>query len=571
MRIARCIAAAACVVVAASVVSGAGFGVNAHIPSDPVADRIRDAGIAWARIDFLWSLAEPERDVYDWAVYDELVDRLEARGVKIFSGLGATPAWATDGSEFNGVPDDADQWREFCYLAARRYAGRIHAWGLWNEPNLERFWLGTRSEFIDTILLPGAEAIRLADPSALVCGPDLAHLSSANWEDWLVETVRAAIDLLDVVTHHVYPSGGLAIEVTNDLEEGGQLPFQPPSVREVLQDAEWWGRPFWLTETGVESERWGEGRQASFVENLLGQWFSPTRGNRDWVDAIFFYEINDGPSPSPYSFGLLTGPPELAPKEAYLRYQRFITDAVVDDAEVVASEVPAFFRPGETRRCRVVLRNTGTTTWEVSEMTRLDATVSDPGWSIEVGQLAPAESVSPGATRTFEIDITAPGGEIKEIGVNPRLEVRMEREGSWSFGEMLRREFVVSAIDPPRITGQPEPATVARGARATLAVTAGGADPLSYRWLRNGAVLADGPLYSGSTTPELVVTAASHEAAAFYQCVVSNRVGDVVSEAAAVTIGQPAPRRGGRRVAPIPTTPPGPVPPLRLTGPAEPR
>jgi len=308
------------------------FGVNAHIPSNSVADRIETAGIDWVRIDFLWLLVEPERDAYDWSIYDALVDRLESRGLRIYAGLGATPDWATTGPEFSGVPDDPNQWREFCYLAARRYAGRIHAWGLWNEPNLDRFWEGTRQQYIDAILLPGAQSISLGDPSALVCAPDLAHLSSAHWDDWLKATIRAAGDQLDVVTHHVYPSNGFASEVTYDLETGGPFPFSPPSVEDVLRDADWRQRPFWLTETGVESHRWGEGRQANFVGTLLDQWFAPSRGHRHWVDRIFFYEMQDSPDPSAYTFGLLHGPPELVPKEAYLTYAQSIADALVDDA-----------------------------------------------------------------------------------------------------------------------------------------------------------------------------------------------------------------------------------------------
>jgi len=53
---------------------------------------------------------------------------------------------------------------------AARYAGTIQAWGLWNEPNLTQFWSGTRQQFIDVVLKPGADAIHAANPSALVAG-----------------------------------------------------------------------------------------------------------------------------------------------------------------------------------------------------------------------------------------------------------------------------------------------------------------------------------------------------------------------------------------------------------------
>ena len=129
--------------------SASTFGVNAHVPNDAVADRIVEAGIEWVRIDFLWSKVEIERDVYDWRVYDALVDRLEARGLEAYATLQGTPAWATSGPEFSGVPDDVAQWQEFVYLAAKRYRGRIAAWGIWNEPNLEHFWAGSRTDYIE--------------------------------------------------------------------------------------------------------------------------------------------------------------------------------------------------------------------------------------------------------------------------------------------------------------------------------------------------------------------------------------------------------------------------------------
>ena len=123
---------------AAATLSASTFGVNAHVPKEAVADEVVAAGIGWVRVDFQWSSVEPERDVYDWKRYDALLDRLEARGLRIYAGLGSTPAWATSGSEFSGVPDDPDQWQEFCYLAASRYRGLVDAWGLRNEPNLDR-------------------------------------------------------------------------------------------------------------------------------------------------------------------------------------------------------------------------------------------------------------------------------------------------------------------------------------------------------------------------------------------------------------------------------------------------
>jgi hypothetical protein len=535
--------------------SATGFGINGHIPGNRAADRIEEAGIEWVRIDFLWSFVETERDRYDWSIYDALVDRLEARGLKIFAGLGATPAWATSGPEFNGIPDDPEQWQEFCYLAARRYAGRIEAWGLWNEPNLDRFWLGTRNQYIDEILIPGARSIRLADPSALIAAPDLAHIGSANWDDWLFDVITAARSEIDVVTHHVYPSYGWADTVTEDLQYGGPFPFSPPGVRDILQDAGWWQRPFWLTETGVESADYGQGTQADFVSDLLDQWFGNDRRSRNWVDRIFFYELNDGPSPPQYTWGIVNGPPDFEPKSAYWAYGAFINNALIVDAELVGSDLPTFFAPGATVESSISFRNTGTLEWSIENEVILSVESVSAGWTIEVGQLEDGEQILPGQTRSFPVLLTPPSDDDLPPVVRGEILARMHLGDEDLFGDLLRKPVSITRVEPPAIVSQPDSAWVAPRQRTVLRIAADGAEQLSFRWFRNGVELEDNELYSGTGTAELTVTADSVEVEAGYLCEVSNQAGAVVSEPIDLVIGTAPPRRTDGRAVPDPGKP----------------
>ena len=530
--------------------SATGFGINGHIPSDAAADRIEAAGIEWVRIDFLWSVVEPERDLYDWSVYDALVERLEDRGLRIFAGLGDTPGWATSGSPFSGVPDDPEQWQEFCYLAAARYAGRIDAWGLWNEPNLDRFWEGTRGQYIDEILLPGAASIRLGDPTALIAAPDLAHIGSADWDDWLRDTITAARGVLDVVTHHIYPSYGWADTVTQDLQYGDPFPISSPAVRDVLQDAGWWRRPFWLTETGVESREQGPSQQADFVNDLLGQWYGPDRRSRNWVDRVFFYELNDAPSPSPRTWGLVNGPPEFEPKPAYWAYQSWITQAQVMDAELLGSTIPVFFEPGTSVSSTVVLRNTGTIEWSQATGALLVVESISSGWTIAVDQLGPEDLVAPGQIHTFPVRLQAPLYNGQPAVLAGEIRARMTRVGDDLFGELLRVKVSVTTLKWPVIDTQSDAVWVPPGRRATLSVRASGAEPLRYRWFRNGVVIADDDLYSGSRSPDLTIAADESEVAAEYLCEVANDAGSVISNPMRLVVGLSPPRGSGDRVKP---------------------
>jgi hypothetical protein len=102
------------------------------------------------------------------------------------------PAWATDGLPYSGIPRNVADWTDFCTRSVQRYKTSIRAWGFWNEPNLSGSWSGTRQQFIDIILKPGADAVHAADPGTIVAGPDLAHLESggALWYSWLADIIQ---------------------------------------------------------------------------------------------------------------------------------------------------------------------------------------------------------------------------------------------------------------------------------------------------------------------------------------------------------------------------------------------
>jgi hypothetical protein len=303
------------------------YGVNIHAPDGPglaVLDRVTEAGIGWVRIDFVWAAVEREKGVYDWAAYDRLVSAARARGLEILAIIAYTPKWATDGPEISGVPRDVADWRRFCDRAARRYRHSILTWEVWNEPNLPRFWSGTREQYWERILVPAADAIRAANPQARVAGPGLAHLTSADWPQWLLATLERHADRIDVVTHHVYDGDGYR-DVTEKLDGSTSAanhpslwPLIPPSVREVLKRAGARAKPFWLTETGWESHRVGEEGQAANYRGLLEQWLGAGRGSRDWVEKVFFYEVQDGPGGG-FSWGLLRQDGSAKPAYGALR------------------------------------------------------------------------------------------------------------------------------------------------------------------------------------------------------------------------------------------------------------
>ncbi|UCD29772.1 MAG: PKD domain-containing protein, partial [Planctomycetota bacterium] len=261
---------------------------------------MQDAGIAWGRCGFDWQMIEATQGVYNWSTPDQVVAEANARGLHIYAGLGYCPLWASAGSDHRGPLNNPQDWYDFVYDCVSRYKDSIKYWELWNEPNLDNFWMGTRSQYIDQILKVGADAVHAADPTAKVCGPELAHLTSGDkdWYHWLRESIEQAGDKLDVVTHHCYKTP--PSQVTSEMEKSTAFGDNPslwntvhPSVKEVLEYTGWFGKPFWLTETGWRSDEVGETTQGDYLQSLLNDWFSG-QPNRAWMYKLFWYQIWEG-------------------------------------------------------------------------------------------------------------------------------------------------------------------------------------------------------------------------------------------------------------------------------------
>jgi hypothetical protein len=316
---------------------GSPYGINAHTPLgtevNPLLNEVQACGLGWVRVDFNWDEVETSQNSFSWGAHDTIVAAADARGLSIFLTIAYTPAWATSGTPRVGVPNNPADYYDICFRTAQRYSSIRH-FGLWNEPNLSAFWAGSRSQYINDILKNGADAIHAANPNAKVCGPELAHLSSGNWDTWLQDCITQAGDKLDIVTHHVYDGDGNA-DVTNKLEDPPFWPWDPPSVKQVLQNTGWFGKPFWLTEVGWESAKVGEANQANYYTGLLNDWFTGNP-NRSWIHKVFPYELNDSQQFSQISFGILGQNPSYPRKQAFTAYQSFI-----------AAHPPAAVPPGK--------------------------------------------------------------------------------------------------------------------------------------------------------------------------------------------------------------------------------
>ncbi|WP_372807729.1 GH39 family glycosyl hydrolase [Pontiella sp.] len=151
---------------------------------------------------------------YNFQYVDEIFDRLLDLGVRPFIELGFCPGDLARPSEtvfwwkgHSAPPTDFGKWGELVrrfaeHVVARYGIDEVANWyfEVWNEPNLEPFWHGTKSEYFKLYQV-SAEVIKAVDPRLKVGGPSTSNFVPDGRFDGETEnlsehkTVTAAKDL----------------------------------------------------------------------------------------------------------------------------------------------------------------------------------------------------------------------------------------------------------------------------------------------------------------------------------------------------------------------------------------
>lgn len=242
------------------------------------------------------------RLVFDFAGIGALYDQLLGLGLRPVVELSFMPAaLARDPRQtvftYRGIispPRDWSEWHRLvrelaAHLVTRYGVEEVATWGfeVWNEPNLEVFWSGTREEYL-RLYDESARAVKSVDTRLLVGGPATA---AAEWLPALMAHVAEAAVPLDFLTSHTY----------------GNLPLD---VRAVLARYNRPDLPVWWTEWGVGSTHFGPIHDgvsgAPFVLRGFAAAQSQLQALAYWVISDHFEELGRPPALFHNGFGLLT-------------------------------------------------------------------------------------------------------------------------------------------------------------------------------------------------------------------------------------------------------------------------
>jgi hypothetical protein len=143
--------------------------------------QVRALGLRWIKQQARWSQIERAPGVYDWGCLDRVIGAAHRDDVNVLVSITTAPAFrrrqaiAFGMHPAHGRPDAFEDFGDFVAALAVRYAGRIHALELWNEPNLIIEW-GDTLDAVNYVRLleSGYRAAKMHAPALTVISAGVA-------------------------------------------------------------------------------------------------------------------------------------------------------------------------------------------------------------------------------------------------------------------------------------------------------------------------------------------------------------------------------------------------------------
>jgi beta-glucosidase/6-phospho-beta-glucosidase/beta-galactosidase len=286
--------------------------------------------LQWVRADVGWAALEPDQkgqiSSYALSLYDRVIDRAAAAGVKVLMPIVEVPYWAsadpkkyTDSSgkkhwNNNYKPKLWDDYGAICEVVARHFAAKgVHTYEIWNEPNNSRFWpSGVSASDYAGMLKAGYQGVKRGDPTATVFCGGLMY----NDYDYLANVYRAGgrgyMDGVSVHPYAVKPYPYFVSPTASWKRSDGKLdPHCFPALDEVRKTMNAWkesAKPIWLTEVGWPTTATPGGVSEAVQAQYLTSAFSFVNARSTYLKAAFWYslrDLTDADSGPESRFGLL--------------------------------------------------------------------------------------------------------------------------------------------------------------------------------------------------------------------------------------------------------------------------
>ncbi len=281
-------------------------------------EMLAETGCKWIRVQFTWMDLQPEQNApLDARIgaYQRIVDLANELGIEVLVNISHAPEWAKPADPT--IPADPQAFGEFMSWMATRFAGKVAAWQIWNEPNLiDENNARIQPEGYLAMARAAYPAIKNADPEALVVSPGLGP-NSLMFDDlalddaWYLEYLFGLNDgeilhYFDVFAVHAYGAGNSPDNYwpSNPDDNPGWTTapeFYFRHIEELRRILEYSGvghKPVWVTETGWTTPNssdvhgYGEWITEELQAQYIGRSLEIMQTEWDWIDQVFIWHFN---------------------------------------------------------------------------------------------------------------------------------------------------------------------------------------------------------------------------------------------------------------------------------------
>ncbi len=248
------------------------FKYPSRVELERSAALMKEAGVGWVRVDFLWQDIEPNEGCFQFEKYDLIVDVLSQYGINILGLLNYSADWAADCAEWNCPPKDNGFFVKYSAKVIERYKGRVNYWEVWNEPDSGVYWSNQDGLKSYCALLKDVYiAAKEINPDCRILNGGLANgLASVNR---LYD--NGAKDYFDILNIHFFES---------PLNQGGikAVAAYPKLAYKVMLRNGDANKKIWITEIGCPGIKRGS--------NTKNWWLgkNPTEKQQaEWVKKVY--------------------------------------------------------------------------------------------------------------------------------------------------------------------------------------------------------------------------------------------------------------------------------------------
>ena len=302
---------------------------------DKTMDMIKATNVSAVRLMIPWAGVEATQGTLDWSSIDKTVNSAAARNIAVVGMVNSTPRWAvvSGGQYLSSRPASPAAYADFVAKFVARYAGKVAAVEIWNEPNSVTFWTPAPDPAAYTELLKAAyPKVKAVDPSVVVVSAGLGAIQSfgsvtINPVAYVTQMYAAgAKPYFDALSFHPYLytlnfSGGVG-KANSPLQ-------QLMDVRQVMTANGDANKKIWATEYGQPASSGGEAKENDYIADILLKW-----QEMPYTGPMFIYTTRDrqtGSTSAQSTFGIYRT--DWTPKTAQQTVKAGASGAIAKSAE----------------------------------------------------------------------------------------------------------------------------------------------------------------------------------------------------------------------------------------------